>query len=1025
MARKRVGELLLDAGIITEEQLATALKEQKNTREKLGKILINRGFLNQEKLAEILAQQSGFPLISLDDISLDSNVIKTIPKNFCLNNKVVPLSIKSSKVTLAVADPFDVVTVDLVALMTGCEVELKVATEADILNAVNKFYEGDEEEIKVVTHDIAAEDLPGEMEGVEEIQFAPLFNETQEQDLSKIDTEKIYVPMDTLRLVPREFCVRNKLIPLRKGDNYLLVAIADTSDVVTLDMLKVMTDFEIKTVQFPASAIENLLERLYSSEMAIDELVSIISSTSKLEVVKEDENGHSLDDSSKSVDLQNLRSESETGPVIRLVNSIILNAIKARSSDIHIEPREAATQVRYRIDGLLKNIAFLPSFVHLKLISRFKIMAGMDIAESRAPQDGRCRIRMKKKEYDLRMSTVPTFYGEKLVIRILNQDAASIGLEKLGLAQKDYDAIQTAITAQQGILLVTGPTGSGKSSTLFSILEVLKSETKNIITVEDPIEYDIAGINQIQVNERAGLTFATGLRSILRQDPDVVMVGEIRDEETAEIAFHAAMTGHVVLSTLHTNDAPTTVIRLKEMGLSSYLIAASLKVILAQRLVRTICPDCKEDYPATEEMCDMLGIECGEDMKFYKGKGCKNCGHTGYRGRIGIFEVLVLDDSISDQIYREASISDISEAARRNGMKLLMEDAIEKALSGVTTPEEVLRVISQAEIAKHFKTCPRCSTRVKPGVSKCPKCELTLERTTCPGCGRVLDKGVGVCPYCSTEKTDKIKPLKDMEEPGVPARFEPDEVEELVSMPVDPEAKELPPYREVHIKETHPKQPAAHYVPPAAHHAPPEQQYDPAPNLCPNCYQPVNPRWQVCPTCMMSLKYAGGRKEPLTGRICSICSASLNPEWAACPFCQTPVVSGRRTTRGRCCPFCGEEVENGWNFCPNCHNRIDTRGMEKGVPPRSLAYPQGGEGEIIPFRKPQTFNLSPSVNGKGKRRTQDDDQDMEVLIKKVQGYKSFEAAIVTEGYEQIQKINHINSEPEDILHPKKKGRSAS
>ncbi|MCD6310361.1 MAG: Flp pilus assembly complex ATPase component TadA [Candidatus Eremiobacteraeota bacterium] len=964
MARKRVGELLLETGVITEEQLAIALKTQKNTKERLGKILVDKGFIDQARLAEVLAQQSGFPLVDLSRITKLPDIAKTIPIEFCMNNKVIPISRDGGRISLAVSDPFDVVTVDLLSLMTGCEVEVCVATESDILELLEKLGPSCWKSPEFRKGEEISENLQNLLSPEEQLLIGTELE--KEQDLTRIDSKKIYIPLDTLRMVPREFCIKNKLIPLRQGEHYLLVAVADPSDVVTLDMLKVMTSREIKTVQFPQATIEELLDRLYTEEVPLDELVSIISSTSNVEVIKS-ENENDLNENSKSIDLQNLKTESETGPIIRLANSIIINSIKSRASDIHIEPRDTATQIRFRIDGLLKNIAFLPPFVHIRLISRFKIMAGMDIAETRSPQDGRCRIRMKKDEFDLRMSTVPTFYGEKLVIRILHQGAGSIGLDKLGLSDKDYKAVQTAITAQQGIILVTGPTGSGKSSTLFSMLEVLKSETKNIITIEDPIEYDIPGINQIQVNERANLTFASGLRSILRQDPDVVMVGEIRDEETAEIAFHAAMTGHVVLSTLHTNDAPTSVIRLREMGLSPYLISASLKVIIAQRLVRTICKDCKEEYEATEEICDLLGIEYKKGLKFYKGKGCKSCGFSGYRGRTGIFEVLVLNDNIRDLIYKEASNLAIAESAKKSGMKLLKEDAIDKALKGITTPDEVLRVISQAELFDHWKVCDKCGTRIKPGL------------VSCPGCGKVFGK---------EDDSISSKDLKDLEK-NLEKQAIGDLSLEQVDLKITPLAQ--PQQLQPQLKD--------------------EEIPDGPGLLCPTCHRPVNPAWRVCPSCMMPLW-----KNMHFGRTCPVCSARLNPEWAACPFCQTPVGTAEHSIMGRCCPYCAEEVEPDWIYCPNCHNRINKKNIEYPSPPPP--YNSRNEAEIIPFRKLQSITLSPSVSHAQNQKPVD------MFVKRVKGYRSFEVAIITEGEEEICKFNHIEKDENHKTKFRKRDRPA-
>ncbi|MCL5036512.1 MAG: Flp pilus assembly complex ATPase component TadA [Chloroflexi bacterium] len=1171
MARKRVGDLLLEAGVITAEQLGTALKEQKKTHDRLGNVLLKLNFIDEDKLSEVLAHQSGANFVDLTEISISPETAKLLPKSFCMENKVIPLSKDGNRIVVAMSDPFDIVTLDMVTLFTGSEVQVAVAREREIVDAIEKFCF--EEELELVPS--------GGGERKEDLSDIAFRSEIKDgQDLSKISPEKIFIPLETLRMVPQEFCTNNKIIPLRKGDNYLLIGMADPSDIVTLDMLKVMTGLEIRTVPFSEEDIMDLLARFYHDDLALEELVSVVSDETSVEVVRSDFGGDfdSSESSIKNIDLQSLRNKSETGPVIRLANSLVIEAIKMRASDIHIEPREAATQVRCRVDGLLKNMTFLPSFVHARLISRFKIMSGMDISETRNPQDGRCRVRMGKNEYDMRVSTVPTFYGEKLVMRILDQSAGSIGLENIGFCQEDYDKIITAITQQQGIILVTGPTGSGKSSTLFSILEVLKSETKNIITVEDPIEYDITGINQMQVNEKAGLTFASLLRHILRQDPDVVMVGEIRDEETAEIAFHAAMTGHLVLSTLHTNDAPTTVIRLRELAVSPYLVAASLKAVVAQRLVRTICSKCREAYPAPREVVEMLGMDYSDDLKFYKGKGCKTCGFTGYHGRTGIFEVLTLDDKIQDLIYKEVSTIELADAASKQGMKFLMQDAMNKVKKGITTPEEVLRVISRAEIIQHGRVCPRCNTRIQLDYTVCPKCGLDLEKRKCPNCGKELEEGLDICPNCDVPKASidisQRQPAMAMSAgvippPGAPVNVSPVQVQEAppsaavcpncgadvdpnwvrcafcdhviaekadepdpaeerecpgcgrmlssdwVSCPFcgasfvtkeEPEPEpvaaqpqpsyqaglyqQAPPYQQQYqppYPQAYPPpmgypaygQPGYYQPAPYAPPAPYPYQYPPAPQtypaaqkVCPSCNQPVNPQWRLCPYCAANLgqnmvqqgavcsncksplqpgwkicpscespveaakpqayskcpscnsqvkaewKMCPTCAMPLTApsyessakkeQMCSKCSAKLNPEWAACPFCQTPVGVAKKEETGNSCPFCGARVEAGWNFCSNCQRRIDTREMDKGLPPKPVIPEPQVEAEVVPLRKDKS-----RTRDKKRILVVDDEAKIQNLLKKVLESNGYEVEVVSDGSQALQKIT--SSRPDLVI----------
>jgi len=564
----RLGEFLMKTGVISPEQLELALHQQSETHERLGQALLTMQLIDETSLCEALARQSGFPVADLSELSLSLETVNALPQDFCRENDVVVIGKAENKLVLAMSDPLDTVTQDQIVMMTGMEIEVKVARNSEIVTALEKFYRMEEEaavELQVETEPPAPPPV--------EIPVIPLAN--------------MQIEYQVLKIVPKEFCIANNIIPLKRDEDSLTVAMSDPNDIMTVDMLKLMTaEAQIKVLNYSEQDIQTTLGRIYPEDMEIKD-VSANMKRDKVEVL--DEGPRKGEEN-----VEELKEKSKSGPVIRLANSVIIDAIKAGASDIHIEPKEGNTQVRYRVDGLLRHISYLPPFIHARIISRFKIMGGMDIAESRAPQDGRCRIRMGTSECDLRLSTIPTFYGEKLVVRLLNKSASLVSLEGLGLSPQDLEVLKAVIANRQGTILVTGPTGSGKSSTLFAVIQRLKSETHNIITLEDPIEFDISDINQVQVNEKAGITFAAGLRSILRQDPDVIMVGEIRDSETAKIAFNAAMTGHLVLSTLHTNDASTTIIRLVELGLTPYLLAAGLKAILAQRLVRKVCQKCQD-----------------------------------------------------------------------------------------------------------------------------------------------------------------------------------------------------------------------------------------------------------------------------------------------------------------------------------------------------------------------------------------------------------------------------------------------
>jgi len=388
----------------------------------------------------------------------------------------------------------------------------------------------------------------------------------------------------------------------------------------------------------------------------------------------------------------------DEAPIIRIVNAIIQQAIQDGASDIHLEPQRRNLRVRYRIDGVLHEIMQVPQYIQAPLISRAKIMADMNIAERRIPQDGRIHVRMNKKTYDLRVSSIPTTNGEKIVMRILDTQSVMIGLEKLGLYPDTEAQLRDLASQPNGMLLSSGPTGSGKTTTQYSLLNILNQPEVNIITIEDPVEYQLPGLSQVHVNRKAGLSFANALRSFLRQDPDIIMVGEMRDLETAEIAIQASLTGHLVLSTLHTNDAPTIVTRLIDMGVEPFLVSATLIGGLAQRLARRICTNCKEPYKPSREHLMRFGFNPDEhpDVTFYHGRGCELCRHTGFKGRLGLFELMRMNEEIADLVVRRAPLSEIKAAARANGMKTLQEDGFQKCIDGLTTVQEVMRVVFTA-----------------------------------------------------------------------------------------------------------------------------------------------------------------------------------------------------------------------------------------------------------------------------------------------------------------------------------------
>ena len=563
---KKLGEMLVEVGIITEEQLQEALDEQKKSGGRLGQNLMALGYITEEIMSAFVGKQLGIPYVSLAEYeNIPTEVVKSVPEDIARHQTLIPISREDNTLTIAMADPLNVFTTDDLRVITGCEIKVVISSEAEIKGAIEKYY-----------------GTKGSME----------------------------------------------------------------------DVLKTMEMHE---------------------------------GTGSLEVVEAEKD---------EIDLAAIEAASEDAPVVKIVNLILTGAIKAGASDIHIEPYEKSLRTRYRIDGVLHEVSSPPKRMQAAVTSRIKIMAQLDIAERRLPQDGRIKIRVTGKEIDLRVSVLPTAFGEKVVMRILDASSLCLDLTKLGFEQETLSIYKKNIEIPYGIILVTGPTGSGKSTTLYSTLTTLNFPDRNIVTIEDPVEYVLEGVNQVQVKPDIGLTFASGLRSFLRQDPDIIMVGEIRDTETAEISINAALTGHLVFSTLHTNDAPGAITRLNNMGIEPFLTTSTVVMVIAQRLIRVICEQCKESYEVPANVLQDLGfgVKGDKGVTLYRGKGCDNCSNTGYRGRLACYEVMTLTEDIRELVLERASTHMIKQKARENGMTTLREAAIRKVLAGVTTVEEMMRV---------------------------------------------------------------------------------------------------------------------------------------------------------------------------------------------------------------------------------------------------------------------------------------------------------------------------------------------
>jgi type IV pilus assembly protein PilB len=589
---ERLGELLIKRNYITPDQLKRASDEQKLKGGRLESNLVRLGYIKEDELLSFLSAQYRVPSVKISKMEINPSVIKLIPSSLSKKYFIIPINRVGPKLTLAMADPSNIVVIDEIKFMTGFNVEPVVASETEIVDAIKKYYGGG-----------------GSAAGLGTVSF-----DTKDYDL---DTEK-----------------------------------ANAADAISLD------DDVVDVEDF-------------------DKLV------------------HGAVDNVEVVESQNLEDSMDMeGPIIKIVNGILIKAIRLGASDIHFEPYERTFRVRYRIDGVLRRDMSLPIQIKNAMTSRLKIMAKLDIAEKRLPQDGRIKLRLGKgREMDFRVSSIPTLFGEKVVLRLLDKSALQLDMAKLGFEESSLADLKAAIHKPVGMILVTGPTGSGKTTTLYSALSELNKETDNIITAEDPIEYNFMGINQVQMHEEIGLTFASALRSFLRQDPDIIMVGEIRDFETAQIAVQAALTGHLVLSTVHTNDAPGTVNRLIDMGIEPFLISSAVILILAQRLIRKICTDCREPIKVHPQLLIDLGIPPDEVKSFqvYKGKGCPICNNSGYKGRLGLYEVMPMKEEIKELVLSRASNSEIKKEAIRLGMKTLRQSGIVKIKDGVTTIEEVLR----------------------------------------------------------------------------------------------------------------------------------------------------------------------------------------------------------------------------------------------------------------------------------------------------------------------------------------------
>ncbi|HAJ57723.1 MAG TPA: type II secretion system protein GspE [Candidatus Omnitrophica bacterium] len=558
---KKIGEALVESGLLTSEGLGIAIKEQEKTKERLGDIVIKMGLVSMDAMAPFLAGHFGFPYLRLRDVykEIKPNIIKAVPENLAFRFSILPVGLEDSKLTLAMFDPLDTVAVDTISIKSGLKINRVVSSEEDIIQAIEYCYHQNDRLKDYIEDFIALEEHPEEKEDADQV-----------------------------------------------------------------------------------------------------------------------------------------RVEANDPPVVQYFNSLIIQAVNQNASDIHLRPKQDEVELAFRIDGVLYPLEPPPKRMVAAITTRIKILSNLDIAERRLPQDGRFKMKVAANEVDIRTSCFPTIYGESIVMRLLNVTSPLRGLAQIGFMPDCLQKYRAILRNSYGLVLVTGPTGSGKTTTLYASLNEIKSTEKNMITLEDPVEYRLPFLQQSQVNSAIGFNFAKGLRSILRQDPDIIMVGEIRDKETAEVAIQAALTGHLVLATLHTNDAASAVVRLIDMGVEPFLITSSLLGVLAQRLVRTICRDCRHEYSVEKDVVEKLLLKEGIN-KFYKGTGCPKCLNSGYRGRLGIFELLVPDEPMRHAVLARGSSGEIKNMAIAGGMMTLRDSGIEKLKAGITTPEEILRVTQMAD----------------------------------------------------------------------------------------------------------------------------------------------------------------------------------------------------------------------------------------------------------------------------------------------------------------------------------------
>ena len=754
-----IGAILVKMGLITEEGLEECLEIQKERKKRLGSILVELGYIKETDIVEALSEQLKIPRADLTTIVPDTKTFESIPVGFAERVLFLPVNMDNKTITIVMANPFDQKTIDEIAYMTGKDVKVAIASHVEIWKAIQQFYRDHRPkrlgEILIDSGFISNDHLSKclEIQKTSNNMLGDILVENgyvKEEGIALAFSKQMGIPytdlsstspdLTAVKLIARSMAEENHLIPLFKDGRTITIAMADPLNLDAIMAVRQRTSKNVKVTVAPVTAIKNMILECYQFSD------SFIKMGGKLEVID------TLDEEVFQTG-EDVLKKSEAKPIISIVNNMISEAVKLKASDIHLEMGLNSLVVRNRVDGLLRETNHLPKWVQWPVISRIKIMSKLNIAERRMPQDGRIRVKTGDKEIDLRISTIPSQHGEKVVIRLLDPAVGIIDIQDMGLSSDDFKKMTSMIEKPQGIILVTGPTGSGKTTTLYSMINHIKDITKNIVTLEDPIEYELEGINQIGINPR--LPFANALRAVLRQDPDVILIGEMRDSETAEIAVQAAITGHLVISTLHTNTAVGAINRLKNFGIQPFMIATSLNGIIAQRLVRKVCSVCKEPYKPTEEDLLNLGFSLGEhieEFKAYKGSGCPACNKTGFKGRSGVFEILSVNPKLRNLIINEALEDKIVQTARADGMKYMIEDSIDKVKRGDISLLDLPRVISTEKNIEEIPMilCRRCGEGLKEEFHVCPFCGLH-QHNRCDKCDKMLKTEWKFCPYCSEE----------------------------------------------------------------------------------------------------------------------------------------------------------------------------------------------------------------------------------------------------------------------------------